>query len=228
MDYHVILSNGNNNEVEIYNLINTTILDAKVFIVENYEQIEEAIEKEQIDYLYIPTELIQIQKIKLINFTSLDIKIIYFGKIKDNLDIYQTSHMYYIDKPYSKEQIQKIYRKGIFEKNQRNKDVLTIKLKKDILTIPYKEIIYIYSTGRYVNICSKYYEHKVIAKLDQIENLLNNYFYRTHQSFIVNITKVRKLTSKYCYVGKTYLPIPVTKTKAMPLKKKILELYINE
>ena len=178
--------------------------------------------------MYIPISLIEIQKIKRINFISLDIKIIYFGNKLESVDLYQTTHLYYINEPYTKDQIQKIYRKGVFELNQKQENVFTIKLKKDILVIPYEEILYMYSNGRYVSICSKYNEHRIIAKLDDIEPLLNKSFYRTHQSFIVNITKIRKLTSKNCYVGKTYFQVPISKGNFIQLKDSLLELYSNQ
>ena len=84
------------------------------------------------------------------------------------------------------------------------------------------------SEGRYVNIYSKGIDHRIILKLDQIENMLNNEFYRTHQSYIVNINEVRKLTTKYCLVGENNEWIPIANGKFNDLKELIMNLYVTK
>lgn len=76
-----------------------------------------------------------------------------------------------------------------------NKQVLNIICDKLLYRIPFSDIYYIEKelNGKRSKIVSKSGDYKIVKSLNDIQNSLNDRFYRSHQSAIINIDNVRKI-----------------------------------
>lgn len=89
---------------------------------------------------------------------------------------------------------------------------LSVKIGLDSIDISFAKIIYVESEKRlshiYVNGCEKPYD--TYAKLDDIENNLDNGFIRCHKSYIVNVNYIKSI-EKDCFILKYGKEIPISK-----------------
>lgn len=89
---------------------------------------------------------------------------------------------------------------------------LSVKIGLDSIDISFAKIIYVESEKRlshiYVNGCEKPYD--TYAKLDDIENNLDNGFIRCHKSYIVNVNYIKSI-EKDCFALKDGKKISISK-----------------
>jgi len=76
-------------------------------------------------------------------------------------------------------------------------DILTIKVKNEILHLNYNDIIFVEVDSHKSLIHSLGTVWEVRKSLDEIESILGEEFLRVHRSFIVNLTKVKKVRETY-------------------------------
>lgn len=94
------------------------------------------------------------------------------------------------------------------EQNASNQQTITIKSGYDLHKVNLKDILYIESSGEYVN----YYltqGNKIMANqsLTKLSNQLPNYFLRVHRSYIVNKNKVTSLKGRDLLLDEIIIPI---------------------
>ncbi|WP_044748262.1 LytR/AlgR family response regulator transcription factor [Bacillus alveayuensis] len=104
---------------------------------------------------------------------------------------------------------------------------LIIKSQNTFLFIPMKEILFIEKEGRktVIHTCDERYETN--ETLQELSTKLDDYFYKTHRSFLVNLKKVVKIES----AGETFLAhfpnsnkvAHVSKLKINKVQEKILQ-----
>lgn len=89
---------------------------------------------------------------------------------------------------------------------------LSVKIGLDSFEIPFSKIVYIESEKRlshiYVNGCDDSYD--TYAKLDDIQNNLDNRFIRGHKSYIINADFIKSI-EKDCFILKDEKEIPISK-----------------
>lgn len=89
---------------------------------------------------------------------------------------------------------------------------LSVKIGLESIDIPFAKIIYVESEKRlshiYVSGCEKPYD--TYAKLDDIQNNLDNGFIRCHKSYIVNADYIKSI-EKDCFILKDGKEIPISK-----------------
>ena len=129
-----------------------------------------------------------------------------------------------LKKPITKDKLLKVFNK-IFDK--QNDKYLLLKTGKEICKIPIKDIVYIESFGRIVeihlinNVKKPFYN-----KISNIIDLLPNNFIRTHKSYIVNLNKVKKYNKKEITMDNNTI-IPISRLKYSEINNKITN-YIKE
>ncbi|QXM06235.1 LytR/AlgR family response regulator transcription factor [Crassaminicella indica] len=72
---------------------------------------------------------------------------------------------------------------------------ITIKDKSKISVVPLKEILYFEKVDRDVLVHTQKEEYTLSKTLTELEDKLNSSFCRVHQSFIVNIEKIKTITN---------------------------------
>lgn len=139
-------------------------------------------------------------------------------------DAFRLKVFQYLEKPFSKE--------DVFHELKRILEEIDIMKKKFIVTykgekwsVPFKNIAYIESEGRYMFIHTKAKCYKMICKLDTaIENLDKSKFIRIHKSTIINLNFVVGIKGDDIVLkfnGKTILPI------SRSYKENVMQLFMH-
>ncbi len=76
-------------------------------------------------------------------------------------------------------------------------NVLTVKVKNEILHLNYEDIIFMEVDNHKSHIHSLGEVWEVKKSLDEIESIIGDEFLRVHRSFIVNLAKVKKVRETY-------------------------------
>jgi DNA-binding LytR/AlgR family response regulator len=103
----------------------------------------------------------------------------------------------YLLKPYTVQQLQTIIDK-LFKPDTMARKKLSLVINKKLVNIPYDNITFAESEGRYVYIhtMNETESIKYFGKLSDIEEQLhNNRFLRTHQSYLVNMDYVKEASN---------------------------------
>ena len=107
-------------------------------------------------------------------------------------DGYDVEALHYLLKPVIREKFFTVLNRAV-EKIKRNEQMLTLNLHSQTIRLPLREIIYLEVQRNYVTIHAK---EKYIYKtaLSELEKELDESFFRTGRSFIVNLKHIRKIT----------------------------------
>ncbi len=146
----------------------------------------------------------------------------------------QTNPINYLVKPFKEEQLFTTIQlslsklanqeeKSLDDKNTETfviKDALFIKDKFKYTKLFINDILWIKSDGNYLEIQTTKKEELIRATLSNfIERLNNDFFFRTHKSYIVNLEYVTKIETNYVTIVST--KIPITKIYYDELIKKL-------
>lgn len=108
---------------------------------------------------------------------------------------------------------------------QKSFDVLTIHKREQFYRIPFQDIIFIESDRVYLQIHMNDDIIRYRAKLDDLLKLLqHHHFIRCHQSFIINLSKV-KYMERYQVLTMDNTIIPISKTYTKDVRDQFLKLY---
>jgi DNA-binding LytR/AlgR family response regulator len=157
-----------------------------------------------------------------------DCKIIFITSSKDYaIDSYEVGAMNYILKPINKEKLNAIIKVAVEGLNNDNKQLI-IRNKKGNYRIIYKDILYIESSARILNINLKSGEEvKFYSKLDDfIERVQDKRFYRCHKSFAVNMDYILKIENG-CVFMKNDIKIPISSHNLSQIKEKYFNYILN-
>jgi len=138
---------------------------------------------------------------KIINKTYPEVKIVFItGYMEYAVDSFCVHPYDYFLKPIDIDRFKKVLNDIIvmiskqFEKNEVEVDKIIIKEGQKIHFISFDDIFYFEKENRDVvvyTIKEKYILNKTLTELEN--NILNKSFIRTHQSFIVNKTKIKSI-----------------------------------
>ena len=140
---------------------------------------------------------------------------------------YDVDHIWFLLKPVEKSLMEKALKRAIEEIEGDEKDFLMVEKRGELIRVPYKEILYLSSDLRKINIhlmdgsILEYY-----GKLDAEEERLPESFIRCHKSLLVNISLVQVFKGKELILkdgqGNLY-HIPISNSYALNIKDAILE-----
>ena len=213
----------------IEELLNNSIFgNNDIYTYQDTYKLEKLLLKENIDLLFIDIKLEDNNGIdfiknnkKILNHTN----IVYITGYDEYIEkIFETEPIYLLKKPITKDKLLKVFNK-IFDK--QNDKYLLLKTGKEICKIPIKDIVYIESFGRIVeihlinNVKKPFYN-----KISNIIDLLPNNFIRTHKSYIVNLNKVKNYNKKEITMDNNTI-IPISRLKYSEINNKITN-YIKE
>lgn len=133
----------------------------------------------------------------------------------------------YILKPYNVEQIRETldyyFRRNNIPAND-SKEMLDVTIQQKKIFIKQKDIYWLESMGRIVNIYCKNNVYKMYARLSDVEKKLDTrLFLRCNQSYIINIAFVDDIRGyDFCLISKKLIPIRKRD------KKEIIQKYYNK
>ena len=130
-------------------------------------------------------------------------------------------HVYFLKKPIEAVFLMKALNKAGSRLQDMKKSYLVISNKQGIYKIPLYTILCFESEKRKIHVYTQERELSYYGKFEDLMEKLDPRFARCHNSYIVNLTKVRELSDKkfVCENGKN---VPISKTYYVDVRKKFL------
>ena len=130
---------------------------------------------------------------------------------------YDVSALHYLMKPVSREKLFSVLSRAakLYEKNSKR---LLLECADGVFRVSLPEIRFIEVAGNYVTVHADR-DHTVKSTLGAIEKQLDESFYKTGRSFIVNLDKIRQVTKKEAIL---------TSGDTVPLSRGVYEKLISE
>lgn len=120
---------------------------------------------------------------------------------------YEVAALHYLMKPVNKEKFFSVLDRAA-EKLQKNERMLNLELGGEMVRVPIYQIRYVEVQGNYVTIHAKE-TYTVKKTLGELASALDERFYRTGRSFLVNLTCISRVTKTEIRLSDgTSIPLP--------------------
>ena len=97
---------------------------------------------------------------------------------------------------------------AIKNKALQQEKTLVFKDGYDTVNLLVNEILFAKSEGNYIDLFTSKKIYTLRNSLDWLlENLPENEFKKTHRSYVVNVKKIEKITSKSVFINNTEIPV---------------------
>lgn len=107
------------------------------------------------------------------------------GKTEYAMELFAIRPLHFLTKPFTRKQIIEVLEKAM-RLSIRYQDTFEFKIDQTYHKIRYGEIWYFESKARKILLYTENGEYHFYGKLNQVEEVTNHYFLRTHQSYLVN------------------------------------------
>lgn len=163
------------------------------------------------------------------NFDS-TCKIIFTTSSKEHaLESFKVFPFHYLTKPLTKAMFDPIFDKAISTIDKEKQNRFTFKFGAHLQTIFYKDLIFIESNARLLNIHTV--QNKILSfysKLDSVEKQLNDSrFLRCHKSFLVNMDHILNVED-YSFKLIDDTQIPISQRDASSIKKRFFAYVVDK
>lgn len=120
---------------------------------------------------------------------------------------YEVSALHYLMKPVHKEKLFEVLDRAV-DKLKRNERVLMLELSGEMVRVPFYEIRYLDVHQNYVTVHAKQ-DYTVKKTLGEFEKELDERFFRTGRSAILNLTCIQRVTKTDVYLADgSVVPLP--------------------
>ena len=148
------------------------------------------------------------------------------GHVEYAIEGYEVNALRYLTKPIQEDKLTDVLAFVLKEKQSRKQ--LVIKTDGEEIRIDAADIIYMEAQNKYVMIYTTKGEYLVRYNLADFEEELKDYgILRVHRSYLVSLSKVRKIGSADCTLAKNY-NVPVSRSNIKPLKDALLTYVEKE
>lgn len=154
------------------------------------------------------------------------IKIIFMSdKLEHSKEIFRIDPVYFLVKPVEENYLYKALNKSIRQITENNMDIIRIGNgvgKNRIITIKMSDIYYIKSDRRKITFYLADRQYSCYMKLDEVSNVLNKDFLRVHQSYAVNLSKIRSVENGNILLGEDIV-VPISSSRLKSVVESIKE-----
>ena len=120
---------------------------------------------------------------------------------------YEVAALHYLMKPVNTDKLRQVLNRAA-DKLQRNERCLTLELSGEVVRLPLYQIRWAEVRQNYLTIHAKA-DYTVKMTLSELENRLDERFFRAGRSFIINLTEVRSVTRQEVRLSDgTAIPLP--------------------
>lgn len=136
---------------------------------------------------------------------------------------YEVSALHYLMKPVLQEKLCRVLDRaaGNIEKQEKR---LCITYDRQTNFVPYSQILFIEAQKQYVVIYTTNEDYRMKESLGNIEKQLDEYFFKCHRSFLVNLRYVKQIKSN-CLVLKNNREVPISRGMSEQIGKEIIRLF---
>jgi len=121
---------------------------------------------------------------------------------------YDVSALHYLMKPVHREKLIEVLDRAM-ERRRRAERTLTLKTPEQTQLVPLSRILWLESARNYVTVRTETGEHTVRGTLSEMQDALDDRFLRVGRSFLVNLTKLRRITrTEMTFPDGSILPVP--------------------
>ena len=155
------------------------------------------------------------------------IKVIFVSGFVDYAqDIFDVEPVYFILKPISKERVIAAISKAQDIIEEENKQIISVINKSGIVNVKINDIKYVESNKRIIVIHESNIVRETQMKLDEMEQKLPDHFLRCHQSYLVNMDRIKSFKMEGILL-RSGEQVPVSRPKYNESKRLFLE-YLGE
>lgn len=158
------------------------------------------------------------------------VKIIFVTELNECIfEVFRATPTYVLRRPLDTDHVKKAMQKAQHELNLSKEKSFTVINKQGIFTIPYKDIYYVESDKRKLNI---YGEQGLVKSINlKISDFLNYehgiYFLQCHKSYAVNLMHISQL-EKYEIVLKNGMKLPISQSRYMETRSEYMNYLDDE
>ncbi len=172
------------------------------------------LDEEHVDIIFLDVQMPEMSGMEFLSALEKDIEIILItSEQKYAVEAFEKRVTDYLVKPIEYTRFLQAAQKA--EANVELKRAATLKRKEffvrsdaKIIRIPYDNILFVEALADYVIIQTEAKKHIVHFTMKGIVNRLpDDYFVRTHRSYIVNLDKIEALEDNSILIGEKYIPI---------------------
>ena len=127
------------------------------------------------------------------------------------LDVYEVDHIFFLKKPLEAEQLRKALKRAADKLEGVKGDGFVVVNKKGAQKLSFNEILFFEKEKRKIHVHTTKDVITFYGKFDDIEPQLDDRFIRCHNSYIVNISKVKKMGNRKFYFD-TEKVAPISKS----------------
>nr|WP_317356566.1 LytTR family DNA-binding domain-containing protein [uncultured Tyzzerella sp.] len=201
-------------------------IDVKIFMTSKDFLMYKNIKK--FDLIFLDIEIdensgIDIAKIIREDFKYNDINLVFISGYKDYaLDLFRLRPIDFLIKPINNQSLYSLL--DLFMNLQKKENyIFKYKVKTTINLIDIKNILFFESIGRKIKVVTNTNEDIFYGNLKSINKELENFnFIQTHNSFLVNIKYITKITNSELFILDN-IRIPISRSN----KNKILKIYME-
>lgn len=127
------------------------------------------------------------------------------------LDVYDVDHVYLLRKPVDKMHLEKALNRAGKKLHDLKVSTLSVSNKQGTHNIPFNEIIFFENERRRVHVHTIESKITFYGRFDDLTDRLDSRFIRCHNSYIVNMARVREMRNKkFIFDGDMVVPISKT------------------
>lgn len=152
-----------------------------------------------------------------------DVKVIFStGTLECTEDIFEANPVYLLVKPVKQEKLYEAVDRAIEQIEESEAASVTLISKSFIARVRAEDIWYVESERRVLTVHSKEEDIRVNMKLGDLEERLPEYFVRVHQSYLVNMKRIRFFSAKGVELSDGRV-IPVSRPRYAKAKELFLQ-----
>jgi len=135
----------------------------------------------------------------------------------------------YLVKPITKKVFESVFNRALEKINNEIQKNLSIKIGSKIFSLPYKDIMFIESNAKVVNVhMATSNPFSYISKLDDLESQINDKrFIRCHKSFLVNMDYI-SCVENYTFKLINNTQTPITQRHYVSIKKAFYDYLLDK
>ena len=127
------------------------------------------------------------------------------------LDVYDVDHVYLLRKPVDMVHLEKALNRAGKKLHDLKISTLSVSNKQGTHNIPFNEIIFFENERRRVHVYTTGNKISFYGRFDDLSDRLDSRFIRCHNSYIVNMARVREMRNKkFVFDGDKVVPISKT------------------
>lgn len=185
-------------------VVHTTLPEAETFVVSSGLEALEVIEKHQIDLMCLDVELDETKEVlgldfaKLISRVSKTISfIVISAHDKYAVRSFEIHPFAYIVKPIDELELIRVLQEWVLLAYDNTETIeqksINLNTKKGMIILPFDDIVYFEKHKRYIKVITNSGDYFSSESLKDILSRLDERFFQTYQSFVVNMSKINSL-----------------------------------